>query len=432
MATRSVKSSRGDARWAYWLLALLSGALGALALLLPPALPAQATDQSEPQLADTSDNPQLKYAVAHGHRVGWCYGYLYISREGVRYEVSQPESDKPHAFTLQRAEIVSAGKWSGPFGMGPPNWFSFKPRKGGQISFKHIRVQNVETGQLARDEGLPYTDLVEGYNNFDAVLARVQEQENRLHPPPPQPPVIRLTEPAGADAGQSVDALGPTLRARGVAAQASGVSAVAVNGLPASLKMLTPQTAEFEASDIPLNPGTNSILGVATATDQTQGQLSFQVRRPEVRILEPAATFETSEAAVNVRGVAIGFRAVEKAKVGGTAATLAQRDDGSVEFTAEGVPVARGANALTGSVTGANGAREDFRVELKRVAPPGPPPLTLAEVEEALKNGISKTKVASLVGKFGVDFPLSDENERRLRAAGADGDLLLIIARSKK
>jgi len=407
--------------------------LALLAVPLPLAGQAPASDPSEPQLAGTPDHPELKYAVAHGHHVGWCFGYLYISHEGVRYEVVSPESDKAHALTLQRSDILSAGEWRGPFGAGPRNWFSFKVSKGGQLSFKHIRVQNLEMGQLARDEGLPYADLVEGYDRFDAVLAQVREREVRLHPPPPKPPVISLTEPAGADTGKNVEALGPALRVRGVAAQASGLSAVAVNGLPASLRVLTSQTVEFEVASLPLNPGTNSVLVLATASDQTQAQLSFQVTRPEVRILEPASTrFETSDATVKVRGQAIGFHGVEKAEVAGTAATLVQRDDGSVEFIAAAVPVALGANALAGSVTGANGAREQFRVDVKRVEPPGPPPLTLAEVENALQNGLSKDKVASLVTKFGVDFTLTDENESRLRAAGADSDLLLVIAKAKK
>jgi hypothetical protein len=434
MATRNASPGRGEGGSTARNLASLAAAatLLALAVSLPVTAQSSASDESGPQFAGTPDQPELKYAVAHGHHVGWCFGYLYISRQSVRYEVAQPESDKAHGLTLQRADIASAGEWRGPLGAGPRNWFSFKLRKGGQLSFKHIRVQNVETGQLTRDEGLPYADLVEGYDKFDEALARAREREARLHPPP-QPPVISLTEPSGTDAGTSVDALGPALRVRGVAAQASGVSAVSVNGLSASLRVLTPQTAEFEVARLQLNPGLNSILVVATARDQTQTQLGFQVRRPEVRMVQPALTgFETSEATVKVHGLAIGFRGVEKAEVAGTRAQLAKRDDGSVEFTAEGVPVALGTNVLTGSVTGSNGAHEEFRVELKRVAPPAPPALALAEVESALQNGLPKSKVASLVTEFGVDFALTDDNERRLRAAGADSDLLLVIAKAKK
>lgn len=62
----------------------------------------------------------------------------------------------------------------------------------------------------------------------------------------------------------------------------------------------------------------------------------------------------------------------------------------------------------------------------------GPKPLTLADVEQALTGGLGKARVIALVEEFGVDFTLSDEAEKQLRAAGADSDLLLIIAKAKK
>jgi hypothetical protein len=64
--------------------------------------------------------------------------------------------------------------------------------------------------------------------------------------------------------------------------------------------------------------------------------------------------------------------------------------------------------------------------------PAGPKPLALTEIQDALKNGLSNAKVTALVKQYGVDFALSDEVEQQLRAAGADGDLLLAIAKSKK
>lgn len=67
-----------------------------------------------------------------------------------------------------------------------------------------------------------------------------------------------------------------------------------------------------------------------------------------------------------------------------------------------------------------------------QLQPSGPKPLTLGEVEEALKNGLPSARVTQLVKEFGVDFALTDEVEQRLRAAGADGDLLLAIAKARK
>ncbi|HEV2021214.1 MAG TPA: hypothetical protein VGQ94_01660, partial [Terriglobales bacterium] len=66
-----------------------------------------------------------------------------------------------------------------------------------------------------------------------------------------------------------------------------------------------------------------------------------------------------------------------------------------------------------------------------RLPPPGPPPLTLAEVENALAN-LPRKRVVEMVGEYGVDFELSNQAEKRLRDAGADSDLLLAIAKAKK
>jgi hypothetical protein len=76
-------------------------------------------------------------------------------------------------------------------------------------------------------------------------------------------------------------------------------------------------------------------------------------------------------------------------------------------------------------------AAEDRNIEAK-LAPAGPKPLALPEIEEALTNGVSPKRVSTLVKQFGVDFPLTEEVERRLRAAGADSDLLLAIHLNKK
>jgi hypothetical protein len=62
----------------------------------------------------------------------------------------------------------------------------------------------------------------------------------------------------------------------------------------------------------------------------------------------------------------------------------------------------------------------------------GPPPFSASEVEQMLRGGVSPKRAAVLVKERGVDFALDDALEHRLRAAGADGDLLLAIAKAKK
>jgi hypothetical protein len=75
-------------------------------------------------------------------------------------------------------------------------------------------------------------------------------------------------------------------------------------------------------------------------------------------------------------------------------------------------------------------AGETLAVQAKLEAT-GPKPLTFPEVEEAVKN-VPKKGVMKWVKEFGVDFVVTDEVEGRLRAAGADDELLLVIAKAKK
>ena len=74
---------------------------------------------------------------------------------------------------------------------------------------------------------------------------------------------------------------------------------------------------------------------------------------------------------------------------------------------------------------------ETATVEAK-LEPAGPKPLALAEVEEALTNGLPPKGITKLVNQYGVDFALTKPIEQRLRSKGADSDLLVAIATNKK
>jgi FKBP-type peptidyl-prolyl cis-trans isomerase FklB len=60
------------------------------------------------------------------------------------------------------------------------------------------------------------------------------------------------------------------------------------------------------------------------------------------------------------------------------------------------------------------------------------PPLSVSDIDHSLKAGVTNTRMAVLVKQYGVDFGLTDAVEKELRAAGANSDLLLQIARNKR
>ena len=57
--------------------------------------------------------------------------------------------------------------------------------------------------------------------------------------------------------------------------------------------------------------------------------------------------------------------------------------------------------------------------------------LAESEIEEALKGGMPPVRIAEKVKELGVSFTLNDAIEARLRKAGADDNLLLVIARAQ-
>jgi hypothetical protein len=110
---------------------------------------------------------------------------------------------------------------------------------------------------------------------------------------------------------------------------------------------------------------------------------------------------------------------------------------------AEGVLIVDGLAAGKYKVRVSNIGYQDwsgaFPVDAGKTAPvsatlieAGPKPLGVSEIVDALQNGIPKTRIIGFVNKYGVDFALDNENEQRLRNAGADSDLLLAVAKNKK
>jgi hypothetical protein len=74
---------------------------------LSAGLHAGARGLTQPNQASAgANNGDLRFAVAHKHLATWCYGYLYVTSNEVRYEVVQPQSDHGHSFTADRSNVV--------------------------------------------------------------------------------------------------------------------------------------------------------------------------------------------------------------------------------------------------------------------------------------------------------------------------------------
>ena len=382
-------------------------------------------------ISGPNGEPILRYPVAHQHAATGCLGWLYISRTTMRYEVLGPPQDLGHAFELQRSDLTVAQQWRFWGRLFPEAEFKF--RNGGTFHFFHVRkgiLSDMNT-KFTFGDVLPFQNLIDGTQRFDDVVAVLKAREAPPAPAAP-PPTISMLEPVGAEEGRTVPAYDPALHVRGIASQASGIASVSVNGQSAFFKSLAPQTVEFDLRDLPLGTGMSAVVVVATATDKSVSQMTFKVTRPEVRVLEPDTGSEVETAAARVRGVAVGFHDVDRVEVAGQLATLRRRDDGSVEFEAASVPLTVGANNLPGSVVASSGQRLSFSLSVTRKPPPGPPALTLEEVDTALRNDLPKARIAALAAQYGVDFEITDDVDQRLRASGADSGLLLDLVKAYK
>ncbi len=383
------------------------------------------SERGGPELIGDANNPVLRYPVAHQHAMSACMGYLTITHERMKFE---SKTEPAHSFDLARADLTAAQQWR-IFGSTIEE-AEFKFRGGSTYHFFHVKKRTVETANAKFGWGdvLGFQELVNGATRFDEVVAALKAQQHVA-----APPVISMIEPADAAVeGKTLTATGGTLRLRGIVSQETGIASVLVNGQPAMLKQLTPQTQEFVVENVAVSNGSSAIVVLVMATDKSEAHKTFTVSRQGVRILEPTYfPYETGDARVRIRGVAAGFANVQRVEIAGVPAVLTRRDSGEIEFQSD-TPINVGENNLQGYVIAATGAREPFALAVKRLPLAGPQPLKELEIEKALEDGLPSTRIMSLVNKYGVDFALTDEVEQRLRRAGADSNLLLAIAKAKK
>jgi hypothetical protein len=81
------------------------------------------------------------------------------------------------------------------------------------------------------------------------------------------------------------------------------------------------------------------------------------------------------------------------------------------------------------SIAASKQAATDLFEALKAASSLG---FTLNDVCDLLKKGVRKDRVAFLVQQKGVSFVLDEVSERKIRDAGGDAELLLVIAKAKK
>jgi hypothetical protein len=367
--------------------------------------------------------PAFRIEVHHYH--AWCNGYLYFTPTRIIYDPALTPFRKD-GFSAKRTDITA-----------------LNPRSAGlefhlgDVTQKFAFIsQPIAAVPAARDERTALMQFVEllgkdfaaAQQQFLRQLAGLNGAEGAAFG---AQPVINILEPAGASANATVNSPGPLLHVYGVAGGASGIRSVTVNGQPAKLVPLSPQLVEFESSPAPMNPVSNPVSVTAQASDNAQAQIAFNVIRPDIRVAEPPVGYQSSSPAVTVHGTVFGMHDIRRVNIGGVNANLVKRNDGGVDFDAPNVPLQIGMNTIPGFVSRADGQDDTFTVAARRL-PPGPPPLTLPAILSGLRVGVSQQRIIALIGEKGVDFALTEDAEKLLRAAGAQDPLMEIIAKNRR
>jgi hypothetical protein len=162
-------------------------ALGFLAsLLLGVPVFAQLTSGGEPgteegaELVSDGANPVLRMRVIHGHGnyVRECYGYLYFSRDTIRYEVVR--SPKQDGFSFPRTELKEAKEWH----VLGKNMLTaeLKFRDGTKYHLGHVTRQQFDDGLRDWKDVFPSKNIVDAALHFDEVVRQIEARNAERAP----------------------------------------------------------------------------------------------------------------------------------------------------------------------------------------------------------------------------------------------------------
>lgn len=135
-------------------------------LLATIALVAVSSGAAWPQEAEPSPkrpNPVVRFPVAHLHGATSCYGYLYFSRDRVRYQAVRPAAVK-HSFTSARAEIAEAK-------VSAAETLTVAFRSGKSQEFAVLPAAKVDLGRHQPADVVPVHSMALAAADFEKVMA---------------------------------------------------------------------------------------------------------------------------------------------------------------------------------------------------------------------------------------------------------------------
>ncbi len=154
-------------------------------------------EAAKPEPKPPLRNVVVRLAVAHRHEAGAaCYGYLYFSRDRIRYQVAKPRTAAAHALDLLRADVEAAEQ--------PPG-LELRTKRAAQNRkpqhFVSLPAEYVELGRHQDADGLPAKDLLAAAHGFAALAGELDSGGQRPRGAPELSATIQkfTTDPGGVE-----------------------------------------------------------------------------------------------------------------------------------------------------------------------------------------------------------------------------------------
>lgn len=373
-------------------------------------------------------DPTFKFPVAHQHAATGCYGYLYVTRNEIWYEVIAPASDSSHGFRFTRATLTDARQWTFMGSAMPEVEFKFANGK----TYHFFRVREVLIGQpsaasrkLGWEDVLSWEPLAQAAMNFDATV-RVAEDRQAALAPKPFPTVSLTADPSTVEKGQAVTLTWTSANATSLDLE-PGIGPVPSIGS----RSIEPTESTTYTLTVQGPGGANNT--------STQVTVSAPKVPPTIFLMDPSVsasgqTLDVSKSPLVLHGVVMSSSGIPVVTINGTPAALRPKSDQAAEFTSDPIVLQPGENRMEIAATNASHGEGKFAF-VARFTPPAAPPtppatpthtkgLTKADILDLLKGDVSSDRVAALVRERGIKFAPSEDDLKEIRAAGGGDDLV--------
>ena len=373
--------------------------------------------------------PTFRFAAAHQHAATGCYGYLYISRNEIWYEVKAPASDGNHAFRYPRSTLTEARQWRF-IGSTMPE-VEFKFSHGGTYHFFRLRESLLE-GPLPDPKKMKWEDirswqpLEQAADKFDEMV-RLAEQRQIALAPKPLPTVTLIAEPSSVEKGHAITLTWTSSHADSLDLE-PGVGQVSANGS----KTLTPTESATYTITAQGPGGRNNSTQYVT--------VNLAASPPTILLIDPSVSnsgqsIESSISPLTIRGVAMDNSGLPAVTINGIPANMRPKSTQAAEFSSDPLTLQPGENKF--EVTATNAAHAEAKVTfIALYTPPqpavkpqpavqiNPKALAKSDIIDLLKGEVPSDRVAGLVKERGIKFDPTQNDLKEIRAAGGGDDLV--------